>query len=67
MDANAVLEGCFRKRFGRGLTQEKIETRRAERRKGYADERAVANGEVVNVKRKAPVFGRRKIREAVMA
>lgn len=67
VDANAVLEGCFRKRFGRGLTQEKIETRRAERRKGYADERAVANGEVVNVKRKAPVFGRRKIREAVMA
>jgi hypothetical protein len=72
VDASLVLDTCFRKRGGfAGLSQEKIETRRAERRRGYAEERARANaggGEVVvDVKRKGTVFGRRKVREAVIA
>jgi hypothetical protein len=67
VDANLVLDSCFKKRGGfAGLSQEKIEHRRAERRQGYADERAMANGEVTVVKRKATVFGRRKVREAIM-
>ncbi|KAH8594268.1 rab-GTPase-TBC domain-containing protein [Bisporella sp. PMI_857] len=67
LDANLVVESCYRRRGGfGGLSQEKIEVRRAERRRGYAEERAAANGEISVVKRKATVFGRRKVREAVM-
>jgi len=68
IDANLVLDTCYRRRGGFvGLSQEKIEMRRRERRQGYADERAVASGEGLVVKKKATVFGRRKVREAVMA
>lgn len=70
IDASTVLDTCFKKRGGfAGLSQEKIESRRAERRKGYAEERAVANGEVSVVKRKGTVFGtrKRKVREAVIS
>jgi len=68
VDANLVLDTCFKKRGPFvNLSQDKIEQRRAERREGYAQERAVANGEVQVVKRKATLFGRRKVREAVIA
>jgi hypothetical protein len=69
VDANLVMDTCFRKRGGFvGLSQEKIEHRRAERRRAYAEERAVANGEVVDIKRKGTLFGgkKRKVREAVI-
>ena len=65
IDANVVIDACFKKRGGfGGLSQEKIEVRRKERRQGYADERAVAMGLVV--KRKATVFGRKRVRDAVI-
>ncbi|KAH8652687.1 rab-GTPase-TBC domain-containing protein, partial [Tricladium varicosporioides] len=47
VDANALLEACFKRRNGFGhLSQEAIEKGRAQRRKGYADERARAAGGV---------------------
>lgn len=58
VDCNVVLETCFKK-FG-GLSQGTIEQRREERRRGYADERARANGEAVAVRRKGTVFRRKK-------
>lgn len=40
VDANALMGACFRRRNGFGhLSQETIEERRRERRRGYADER----------------------------
>lgn len=64
VDANAVMEACFKRRNGFGhLSQGTIEMRREERRRGYAEERARANGEAVIVKKKGPVFGRRKGRK----
>lgn len=40
VDANALMEACFKRRNGFGhLTQETIEERRKERRRGYKDER----------------------------
>jgi hypothetical protein len=64
VDANEVLDTCFRHRGGfRGLSQEKIEMRRGERREGYAMERARANGEVVAEKVKkgrGSVFRRKR-------
>lgn len=45
IDASALMEACFRRRNGFGhLSQETIEYRRAERRQGYAEERAKATG-----------------------
>lgn len=69
IDACLVLDTCFRKRGGFvGLSQEKIESRRAERRRGYAEERAIANGEVTSVvKRKGAKFGRLRARDAIIA
>lgn len=58
VDCNLVIQTCF-KRFG-SLSQDTIEQRREERRRGYADERARANGEAVVVRRKATVFRRKK-------
>lgn len=41
VDANALMEACFKRRNGFGhLSQDTIEERRKERRRGYADERA---------------------------
>jgi TBC1 domain family member 6 len=52
VNANGVMDICFRRRNGFGhLTQNIIDTRRAERRRGYADERAVAAGERPSSKR----------------
>ncbi|TAQ87028.1 hypothetical protein B7494_g4656 [Chlorociboria aeruginascens] len=60
IDANALMEACFKRRNGFGhLTQETIEKRRAERRAGYADERARANGEIP-LSRKGTLFSRKK-------
>ena len=40
IDCNALMEACYKRRNGFGhLSQETIEKGRAERRKGYADER----------------------------
>lgn len=61
VDCNVVLETCCKK-FA-NLSQGTIEQRREERRRGYADERARANGEAVVVKRKGTVFRRRKERK----
>ncbi|KAG0649995.1 GTPase-activating gyp3 [Hyphodiscus hymeniophilus] len=61
LDCNVVLETCFKK-FA-NLSQGTIEQRREERRRGYADERARANGEPVVVRRKGTVFTRRKERK----
>lgn len=45
IDANSLMDACFRRRNGFGhLTQGTIDERRAERRRGYADARAVAAG-----------------------
>ena len=64
IDCNIVLEACFKRRNGFGhLSQDTIEQRREERRRGYADERARANGEAVTVRRKGTVFRRRKERK----
>jgi hypothetical protein len=47
VDANLVLDTCFKRRGGfSSLSQEKIEQRRQERRQGYAEERQRANGEI---------------------
>jgi hypothetical protein len=47
IDASALMEACFKRRNGFGhLSQDTIEDRRAERRQGYADERAKAAGEL---------------------
>lgn len=61
VDCNMVMETCFKK-FG-GLSQGTIEQRREERRRGYADERARANGEAVVVRRKGTVFRRKRERK----
>ena len=58
VDCNVVMETCFKK-FA-NLSQGTIEQRREERRRGYADERARANGEAVVVRRKGTVFKRKK-------
>jgi hypothetical protein len=63
IDANLVLDTCFKRRGGfSGLSQEKIEQRRRERREGYAEERLRANGQIPtqSVRRKGTVFGRKK-------
>jgi hypothetical protein len=61
IDCNAVMGACFKRRNGFGhLSQETIEKRREERRRGYADERARANGDPVLVKRKGTAFRRKK-------
>jgi hypothetical protein len=63
VDANALLEACFKRRNGFGhLSQETIEKGRAQRRQGYADERAKAAGEAANsgVLRKKTLLGRKK-------
>jgi hypothetical protein len=63
IDANLVLDTCFRRRGGfSSLSQEKIEQRRQERRDGYAQERQIANGEVPaqTVRRKGTVFRRKR-------
>lgn len=65
LDANALMEACFKRRNGFGhLSQSTIEKGRKERREGYARERAQANGagEVVAVGRKGTIFGRKKNR-----
>lgn len=60
IDANNLLEACFRKRNGFGhLSQMTIEKRRQEQRDGYANERAINNGGEVLV-RKGTLFGRRR-------
>ncbi|KAM3075784.1 hypothetical protein ACMFMG_007911 [Clarireedia jacksonii] len=60
IDASSLMDACFRRRNGFGhLSQETIEQRRAERRKGYADERAIANGETP-VNRKGTFFSSKK-------
>ncbi|RFU25107.1 hypothetical protein B7463_g11222, partial [Scytalidium lignicola] len=47
IDASALMEACFKRRNGFGhLSQDTIETRRKERRAGYAEERAIAKGEL---------------------
>ena len=64
VDCNVVMEACFKRRNGFGhLSQDTIEQRREERRRGYADERARANGEAVTVRRKGTVFRRKKDRK----
>lgn len=71
IDASALMEACFKRRNGFGhLSQETIDVRRAERRKGYAEERARVKGErqgtgagAVAVQRKHTIFGRRRGRE----
>ncbi|KAL3420934.1 GTPase activating protein [Phlyctema vagabunda] len=65
IDANALMEVCFFKRrngFGH-LSQATIEARRAERRAGYAEERAIANGEIA-VARKGTLFARKRTKAA---
>lgn len=61
VDANGLLEACFKRRNGFGhLSQETIEMRRAERREGYAEERrAKAAGVAPMVGRKNTLFRRR--------
>ncbi|TGO53130.1 hypothetical protein BCON_0129g00120 [Botryotinia convoluta] len=64
VDANALMDACFRRRNGFGhISQETIEARRAERRKGYAEERAIANGEVLP-KRGGTFFSKKKTKSA---
>ncbi|CAD6447239.1 fc0f66ac-a951-4232-9d9f-bcaa81067227-CDS [Sclerotinia trifoliorum] len=64
VDANGLMDACFRRRNGFGhISQETIEQRRAERRKGYAEERAIANGETPP-KRGGTFFSKKKIRSA---
>jgi hypothetical protein len=67
IDANALMEACFKRRNGFGrLSQEAIEKGRAERRRGYAEERERANGEPGAPKlgrggtKKGTLFGRGK-------
>lgn len=65
VDANALLTACFKRRNGFGhLSQETIEKGRAQRRQGYADERAKAAGQVASegtgVGRKKTLLGRKK-------
>lgn len=63
VDANALMEACFRRRNGFGhLSQDTIEARRAERRAGYAHERAKAAGEV-SPNPKGSIFSKIKGRE----
>lgn len=52
IDANALMHACFKRRNGFGhLTQNTVDAKRAERRKAYADARAVAAGERPSSKR----------------
>ena len=64
IDVNALMEACYKRRNGFGhLSQESIEKGRAERRRGYAEERARAEGGGGPVKspaRKGTIFGRKK-------
>jgi TBC1 domain family member 6 len=66
VDASALMEACFKRRNGFGhLSQETIDARRAERRRGYAEERARVAREVgeVAVHRKHTIFSRRRGKE----
>ncbi|KAH8801756.1 hypothetical protein F5884DRAFT_526572 [Xylogone sp. PMI_703] len=48
IDASALMEACFKRRNGFGhVSQDTIENRRKERRAGYAEERAIAKGELL--------------------
>jgi hypothetical protein len=64
VDVNVLMATCFRRRNGFGhLTQSTIDERRAERRRGYAEERAVAAGERPTSKRSnlfSTIRGRRQ-------
>jgi hypothetical protein len=62
VDASALMEACFKRRNGFGhLSQETIDARRAERRRGYAAERErVAAGGEVTVQRKHTIFSKRR-------
>jgi len=72
IDANHLMDTCYKRRNGFGhLSQDTIEKGRAERRKGYADERAralQADGEPPGgpglgrhgTKKAGTIFGRRK-------
>jgi len=68
IDANALIEACHKRRNGFGhVSQEAIEKGRAERRRGYAEERERAkNGEpgepklARTITKKGTLFGRRK-------
>jgi hypothetical protein len=62
IDANMVLDTCFKRRGGfSGLSQEKIEQRRRERREGYAEERQRASGQVpTQTVRRKTVFRRKR-------
>lgn len=65
VDANALMDACFRRRNGFGhISQETIEQRRAERRKGYAEERAIANGEILPKRNGTFFSSKKKIRSA---
>ncbi|OTB01649.1 hypothetical protein M426DRAFT_63667 [Hypoxylon sp. CI-4A] len=74
VDANALIEACFRRRNGFGhLSQETVEQKREERRVQVKAEREkqtssidVADGDG-DVKRKVNLFGRRREREHAMA
>jgi hypothetical protein len=53
IDASALMEACYKRRNGFGhLSQNTIEARRRERRRGYADERARAEGRLVGSARR---------------
>ena len=61
IDANGLLEACFKKRNGFGhLSQATIEKRRQDQRDGYANERAFRSGEVLV--RKNTLFGRKRVK-----
>ncbi|ORY56626.1 uncharacterized protein BCR38DRAFT_355499 [Pseudomassariella vexata] len=67
IDANALMEACFKRRNGFGhLSQEEVEKKRDERRSAVKIERErVASGlgssdEASDVKRKGTLFGRRR-------
>jgi hypothetical protein len=48
IDANLLMDACFKRRNGFGhISQETIEERRAERRRGYAEERARVSGDIL--------------------
>jgi hypothetical protein len=65
VDASALMEACFRRRNGFGhLSQDTIEARRAERRAGYAHERAKAAGEAPS-STKGSIFSKMRGRERV--
>jgi TBC1 domain family member 6 len=61
VDASALMEACFKRRNGFGhLSQETIDARRADRRRGYAEERKRVAAGGVAVQRKHTIFSRRR-------